>query len=448
MKITKTQIGDLNYLLNVNVHQEDYKHQVEKKLITYGKNISIRGFRKGKIPINILRSKYEKYIVNDIISSVVQNHIEQFLHKEKIRILDIIPLDNKIDTSNITFDLSFEFCVYPNIQIKDVMEVIKKYRYTYYKVDNWDAQIGNYLSIIQCFFSNIIDRQLVNMSDYIQLKVMFFSNDNNFTIVKQLFLNLHKLPSYVSKFFIEYKVNDIINLNRSNIKDNKVYNFLWDICNFTHELINKSKVLCNIIITKCFNIKLIDMNKNFYDIIFNHDIKISNYKNILMKDYGSFFYYHNIISLLKNMYNDIIKDLNISLPNDFILRFVKYKYPNMSNNDAVNQGVKYSSHMLYKFIMNILIQEFKLFPNNDPEIKHNNDKLYNSSVYYYMGLKYKSLSLMLNYKSILSTYIENKFISDKIFNYIVNNNLSSFNNETISCVDFIKRFISGYYLFT
>ena len=60
MNITKKDIDKLNAVLTVEVSKDDYSGKVEKVLNDYRKNANIPGFRKGHVPMGMVKKTIRK----------------------------------------------------------------------------------------------------------------------------------------------------------------------------------------------------------------------------------------------------------------------------------------------------------------------------------------------------------------------------------------------------
>ena len=60
MEINRKNIDKLNAVITVNIQAADYKDQVEKVLSNYKKNANIPGFRKGHIPMGMVKKTIRK----------------------------------------------------------------------------------------------------------------------------------------------------------------------------------------------------------------------------------------------------------------------------------------------------------------------------------------------------------------------------------------------------
>lgn len=55
MNITQEKIDDLNAVIKVQLKEEDYQDKVENQLKEYRKKASVPGFRKGHVPMGMVK---------------------------------------------------------------------------------------------------------------------------------------------------------------------------------------------------------------------------------------------------------------------------------------------------------------------------------------------------------------------------------------------------------
>ena len=81
MNVTEQKIDDLNAIVKINITTEDYVKQYDSSLKRYQKQMSLPGFRPGKVPTSLVKKKYGTSIlaeeVNKLISQALQNHITE-----------------------------------------------------------------------------------------------------------------------------------------------------------------------------------------------------------------------------------------------------------------------------------------------------------------------------------------------------------------------------------
>ncbi|WP_209402077.1 trigger factor [Pseudozobellia sp. WGM2] len=109
MNITKEQIDDLNAVVKVAITKEDYQDKVDGILKDYRKSANIPGFRKGNVPMGLIKKQYGKAVLVDEVNKLLQDNLNKYLTEEKLDVLGN-PLPKQQD--NFDWDkeeLNFEF---------------------------------------------------------------------------------------------------------------------------------------------------------------------------------------------------------------------------------------------------------------------------------------------------------------------------------------------------
>jgi trigger factor len=113
MNITKTNTDDVNAILKVAISKEDYLPKVEKALQDYRKKVTLKGFRVGHVPANLIKKMYGNAILFEEVNKATSEALNNYIKDEKLDILgQPIPLpvnnDVSIDIYNPA-DISFDF---------------------------------------------------------------------------------------------------------------------------------------------------------------------------------------------------------------------------------------------------------------------------------------------------------------------------------------------------
>ena len=109
MNITKKEIDSLNALLTVEIAKEDYADKVDGILKDYRKNANIPGFRKGQIPMGMVKKQFGKAILVEEVNKLLQDNLHKYLTEEKLDILGNPLPKNEADINWDSDDFSFEF---------------------------------------------------------------------------------------------------------------------------------------------------------------------------------------------------------------------------------------------------------------------------------------------------------------------------------------------------
>ena len=119
MNITKENIDALNAIVKIDITEEDYQSKVAKILQDYRKKANIPGFRKGHVPMSLVKKQYEKPVLIDEVNKLLQDSLSNFLVEEKLDILGN-PLPKSQDDFSWdadTFSFEFELGLTPEFEV-------------------------------------------------------------------------------------------------------------------------------------------------------------------------------------------------------------------------------------------------------------------------------------------------------------------------------------------
>ncbi|MGB5362596.1 MAG: trigger factor [Aureibaculum sp.] len=119
MNITKENIDALNAIVKIDITEEDYQSKVAKILRDYRKKANIPGFRKGHVPMSLVKKQYEKPVLIDEVNKLLQDSLSNFLVEEKLDILGN-PLPKSQDDFSWdadTFSFEFELGLTPEFEV-------------------------------------------------------------------------------------------------------------------------------------------------------------------------------------------------------------------------------------------------------------------------------------------------------------------------------------------
>ena len=72
MNITKENIDALNAVVKVEISSEDYQEKVTQILQDYRKKADVPGFRKGQVPMVMVKKQYGKSVMIDEVNKLLQ----------------------------------------------------------------------------------------------------------------------------------------------------------------------------------------------------------------------------------------------------------------------------------------------------------------------------------------------------------------------------------------
>ena len=165
MNITKEQIDDLNAVVKVAITKDDYQDKVDSILKDYKKQANIPGFRKGQVPMGLIKKQYGKAVLVDEVNKLLQDNLNKYLTEEKLDVLGN-PLPKQQDgfdwdTENFAFE--FELGLAPNFEVP----LKTKKAITHYKIVADKKMVDEQVERIQKQYGKLISKSEVGKKDEI-----------------------------------------------------------------------------------------------------------------------------------------------------------------------------------------------------------------------------------------------------------------------------------------
>ena len=116
MQVSVENTGGLERRLTVQVPGKEIQDKVDSKLKELSKQVRIKGFRPGRVPMSVVRQRYGKQVRLDIVNETMQRSLQQAIREQDLRPasmprVDIAP--EQLDAGDLEFSATIE--VYPEI---------------------------------------------------------------------------------------------------------------------------------------------------------------------------------------------------------------------------------------------------------------------------------------------------------------------------------------------
>ncbi|EJL74805.1 trigger factor [Chryseobacterium populi] len=168
MKVTAQNHDDVSALLTVTLEKSDYKEKVEKQLINYAKNAQVPGFRKGKVPLSMVRKQYEAGIAFEEINKQVSDALNNYVNENKLRLVGQ-PVPQPVNDFNHNaeqLEVAFEVGYEPEFTID-----LAKYEAPHYNVEASEKEINKSIENMQKRFAEQVPQDKITKDSYIALEI-------------------------------------------------------------------------------------------------------------------------------------------------------------------------------------------------------------------------------------------------------------------------------------
>ena len=395
-------------VIEIEISPNDYQEKVQNILNDYRKKANIPGFRKGFVPMGMIKKQYELPVKVDEINKLVQNELGKYITENKLSIIGSpIPSEgDNINWKEENIKLSFDIATKPTFKIN----FKPKKPIVYYNITADKSMINNQVEAYQNQYGKLIYVQNIedntNIIGVFSCEKIDHTKDANFN--SELLLK-----ATFKKIFLNAKVGDILKLNTSKIFKNE--NDLHKITGIEKEKLNEVDEI---------DFKINELNKNekaetnndfFKKVYPNETIKsLNEFKSKIKEDIEKQFVNQSDQKFLNDVTDSFIKETKISLPEDFLKRLMKLNSKEeISSEDLEKEYSNSENGIKYQLIEEKLLIENDIQINAD-SIKEFATKMIKNQMAAYGQKEPEQKELDAILSRILSNQEEVKRISNQI----------------------------------
>lgn len=436
MNISKEQIDNLNAVLTVEIKKEDYSGKVEKVLKDYRKNANIPGFRKGHVPMGMVKKQYGEAVMADEVNKLIQESLNNFLTEEKLDILgNPLPKNQEnFSWKNEDFTFEFEIGLAPEFEVNLQGEnPIKSY-----KVVATDKMIEEQLASIQKQYGKLNPIEAVAEGSLIAGK---FENEAE-EINKQSTLELGNVQEKTQKLFLDAKVGDTITVNTKELFENN--QSLVGLVGVAQADKDTADFDVTFTISEINERILAELDQELFDKLFaDGSVKsVEDLKQKIKEDAENQFAQQSDQQLLNTVTESVIENTNFELPAEFLKKWLQTAGEKTLTEEEANEEYEKSEKGLrFQLIEGKIIKDNNLQVTFD-EIKAHTKKLITAQMAQYGQMSPEDSELDGIVQRVLSNQeevkrINEQLISQKLLTYYKEN--AKLEEKEVTFEDFIKE---------
>jgi len=86
MQVLVETTEDLKKRATITLFSDDIEKAIKDKVVKTAKTVKMDGFRKGKVPINLIEQRYGESIQQDVLIDFMQDHFSKTILQEKLNL--------------------------------------------------------------------------------------------------------------------------------------------------------------------------------------------------------------------------------------------------------------------------------------------------------------------------------------------------------------------------
>ena len=356
MHISRKDSDSLNSIITITIDQRDYISKVEEVLKNYRKTANIPGFRKGNVPIGMIKKQYEKPVIADEVNKLLQEKLDKFIKDEKLAILgNPLPIINKdLDWTSKSLEFNFEIGLSPKFEIN--FNTRKKV--THFKIIADDKMINDQQETIRKQYGKIVTRNEIK-NEY-EITGNFESKENNINTTSTFSVTDFKSKKN-KDLLLESKPGDIVKFAVTNLFiDSKKTRRILGIAE------DKVSILTGDVSIEIKEVNeriLADLNQELFDKIYKSGTikSVKEFKLKIAEGIEKQVEQQSDQKLLNDVTEFLIKNTKFNLPNEFLIKWIQNSgKETLSIDKAREEFSKSEKGIRYQLIEGKIIADNKL----------------------------------------------------------------------------------------
>lgn len=368
--VVREDVDNLTAVLTVTLEKKDYEPKYKSELNKYRQQSNMKGFRKGKTPMSMIRKMYGLPVLSEVVNDMLQRKLSEYLQEEKIDIIGQ-PLPSE-DQERIDFDLKnledytfkFDIGLSPEFEVKGVSE---EYTYEKYAVEISDEMIDEQIEQIRKQQGErVFSEEDIRENDLLRLKVVELENgepkedgvENTFSIMVD-----NIAGESLKEQILSSKKGDTLRLNifdlEKDVDEAFVRRHFLELEEEDEREINPE---FEATIEEVSRIQPAELNQELFDAAFGED-EVSSEEEAREKVRESMAaHYDNQAGalLFRDIQKRLMEENELSLPDDFLKRWLKASNEEVPEEEIEKQYEDFAKNLTWTLIRNKLVERFEL----------------------------------------------------------------------------------------
>ncbi|MFT4752862.1 MAG: trigger factor [Salibacteraceae bacterium] len=365
MKVSHEVSEDLSGVLKVHIDALDYAATVTNKLNIQRKKADMPGFRKGHVPMGMVRKMYGSKVLGDEINQILGSGIDRYIRENKLPVLgQPIPISDPsmvLDVNNMG-DVVFSYKIGVAPQIK--VEVSEKDKFTMPKIkvdekliekysDDVRRQYGKFSSIEKAGEADMLNGVFTELNETGEIKEGGITHKSTISIE---FVEDAKLK----KTLMDLTKGDVVTLNPKDVS--KGDEDLAKMLNIGMPQVMALSTQFSFVVEDVFHVEPSDLNEELFEKLYGKDTvkTIPEFHGKITEELEKIFVRYQDIQLYKDIKTSYLKKFDHKLPDAFLKEFLAQnkEYGNESDVETAYEG--YSESLKWNLIESEITKKYEL----------------------------------------------------------------------------------------
>jgi len=272
MNISTDLMGGSIAKITLELFPSDYRDELDGKLQKYRREISMPGFRKGKVPMAVVRKQFGHEVLTEVVDSVINRAVNEHLESENLKPIDALPPlvtgpDKGFDPDADSHTYVFEFALFPEFPLDLDAELAKV---PFYKIVMTEADVDNEIEEYRHNYGRSVDKDGPSekgdaLDGVFSNKEHGIESDTQIDIADTVFADPEILQRFVGK-----KPGDVVRSlpTKKMLVDGLRWTHYLNITDEQEEILESDGTKMDFTVDKVCITELAELNPDFFNQIF------------------------------------------------------------------------------------------------------------------------------------------------------------------------------------
>lgn len=364
MNVTAQNHDDVSALLTVTLEKSDYKDKVEKQLINYAKNAQVPGFRKGKVPLSMVRKQYEAGIAFEEINKQVSDALNGYINDNKLRLVGqpvpqpVNDFNHNAEKLEVAFEVGFE----PEFSID-----LSKYEAPHYKVAASEKEINKSIENMQKRFAEQVPQDKITKDSYISFEITQVveegvEGDHNHA-PKMATITAENKAAF--KLLKGLKMDESVKVSKETLASDEDLTKELGFAKEEVEHLHHAEV--EVKVKDFYSLNLAELNQELFDKVYGEgNIKSEEeLKEKVKSELDEYFQQNADVHFVNKVLEQVSEKEEVKLPESFLVKWLVFSNQNIQSEEQAKEILEAEKNQLkYQII------EGKLMSENDIQLDY------------------------------------------------------------------------------
>ncbi|WP_018345022.1 trigger factor [Cytophaga aurantiaca] len=362
MEIVLDKKGSTAATLKVTIKADDYQPIVKNKLKEYGKKVSLKGFRQGKVPTSVVERMYGKSLKVDEINQLLTQSVSKYIKDEKLNIIGF-PLPDQAQAAKIDWENASEYEFFYDLGLipEFKYELSDKVNVSKYEIQVDPKRVAETLDNIRRQQGKMDEAEKVEEGDYVNGELKSLTTE----FATSTMIPTEKVEKAELKKFIGKKTGDVIEFDIDKAFTDK--SSIAHVTGLTKEEAETTSGKFSFTITGIRRSFPAEINQEFFDKIFGPGAVASEeeFNKKLEETIAQNYNREAEVLVSRDVRKEFLANTKVEISEAFLKRFLLVNNEGKISAEQIDKDLN-----LYQDDLKWLLIRNKIGEDNDVKVEH------------------------------------------------------------------------------